>query len=463
MSEAFFFDLKHEVAGYDCPIQGTIPEWLSGTLLRNGPACFSAEGKRVKSWFDGLAMIHAFSFSRSHVSYSNRFIRSEQYHLMTVEKSMDFWGFAQDPCGKAFKNQSSRFFPAEVKEVGNAVVNIAKYADLMVALTEYPLPVVFDAHSLKTLGNFSYSDSLPKEQIFESAHPQHDSETVNYLVRFGRKSTYVIWKLEETARQIIAEIPVDLPAYMHSFALTEKYVVLVEYPFVVNPIDLIQMQKPFIMNFKWQPERGTHFIVVDRSSGEQVAKIKTDPFFAFHHANAYDAEGKIVIDVVIYSNASVIGEVAGLQEADAASTHPQLHRFVLSLQDQTVSQEKILSDPVEMPRVPASKVARPYQYCYAVDYNLPTSKREARPLYKIDVKKKTRQTWSEPGCFPGEPIFVPHPQAKSEDEGVILSLVLDFVQHRSFLLVLDAKSFTEVARAAAPHAIPVGLHGMWND
>ena len=38
-------------------------------------------------------------------------------------------------------------------------------------------------------------------------------------------------------------------------------------------------------------------------------------------------------------------------------------------------------------------------------------------------------------------------------------VVFDAGVDSSFLLVIDATSFTEVARAAVPHAIPHGLHG----
>ena len=45
-------------------------------------------------------------------------------------------------------------------------------------------------------------------------------------------------------------------------------------------------------------------------------------------------------------------------------------------------------------------------------------------LLKIDVVSKTSQEWMEEGTFPGEPIFVPHPVASQEDQGVLLSVVL---------------------------------------
>ena len=83
------------------------------------------------------------------------------------------------------------------------------------------------------------------------------------------------------------------------------------------------------------------------------------------------------------------------------------------------------------------------------------------------------QTWSanrpeiepnlftSPGTFPSEPVFVPRPGATAEDDGVVVTVVLDVngAEPASYLVVLDAVSFTEIARARAPHRIPFGLHG----
>ena len=63
------------------------------------------------------------------------------------------------------------------------------------------------------------------------------------------------------------------------------------------------------------------------------------------------------------------------------------------------------------------------------------------------------------GLYPGEPVFVPAPNATAEDDGVLLSVVLDIANDVSFLLVLDAATLEEKARAEAPHAIPFHFHG----
>jgi carotenoid cleavage dioxygenase-like enzyme len=77
------------------------------------------------------------------------------------------------------------------------------------------------------------------------------------------------------------------------------------------------------------------------------------------------------------------------------------------------------------------------------------------------VETGQTQTWWEEHCFPGEPVFVPAPGRTREGEGVLLSVVLDALRGRSFLLVLDAQTLEEVARAECPHLIPFGLHGSY--
>jgi len=43
----------------------------------------------------------------------------------------------------------------------------------------------------------------------------------------------------------------------------------------------------------------------------------------------------------------------------------------------------------------------------------------------------------------------------------VLSVVLDTEREQSFLLVLDADSFEEVARAWTPHVLPFDFHGQF--
>jgi carotenoid cleavage dioxygenase-like enzyme len=58
-------------------------------------------------------------------------------------------------------------------------------------------------------------------------------------------------------------------------------------------------------------------------------------------------------------------------------------------------------------------------------------------------------------------VFVASPGAEGEDEGVLLSVVLDGGTETSFLLVLDAEGRGELARAHVPQHVPFGFHGSY--
>ena len=96
-----------------------------------------------------------------------------------------------------------------------------------------------------------------------------------------------------------------------------------------------------------------------------------------------------------------------------------------------------------------------YRYGYSVSCKLPASFGNA--LSKFDLQEGTSKQWFEAGCIPVEPLMVPSPDAKSEDDGVVLSIVMG-ADGKSFLLCLDAKTFKELGRAHLPYGIPYGFH-----
>lgn len=455
-------EVQDEVVNQPLPVSGQIPNWLSGTLVRNGPVNVSVNGKSNSHWFDGLAMLHAFSFADGAVRYSNKFLRTDAYQKVFEEGSICYEGFAADPCRSVFKDFLTYFIPHT--EVQNANINVAKIADTYFALTEVPLPVKFDRETLDTLGVFNYEDQLPKDRCWESAHPHHDGKLWNYLINFGRKSHYVLYCIEkgQLERKVIAEVEVEQPSYMHSFSVTENYIILTEYPFVVQPYDLIVGKKAFIKNFKWEPERGTRFVVVNKKDGKVQGTYVTRPFFSFHHGNAFEKEGKIYFDIVTYDDALIItGESFYFNDATEEPAY-RLERFVLSLDTGAITSSVVLAEPNEFPRINEKYDGKPYSFLYSVGFE---DKIKRNPLscklYKTNTTTRQVVVWQEEGCYPGEPVFVEAPGARAEDDGVVLAVVTHANEGNSFLLVLDAKTFKELGRATAPHLIPSGLHGQY--
>ena len=102
-----FSALECEVEIERVPVEGEVPGWLTGTLIRNGPGTWDAGEKKLRHWFDGLAMLHRFSFQEGSVSYSNRFLDSPQHRYVEERGEIGYSEFATDPCRSIFKRFSS--------------------------------------------------------------------------------------------------------------------------------------------------------------------------------------------------------------------------------------------------------------------------------------------------------------------------------------------------------------------
>ena len=144
-----FADLDREVSIERLPVKGTFPAWLTGTLLRTGPAKFDIGARTLNHWFDGFAMLHRFGFSGGAVSYANRFLQSQSFDEAEAAGALERGEFATDPCRTLFQRVSAVF---SQKLTDNCNVNIDAFGGEPVALTETTLPVRFDADTLETLG-----------------------------------------------------------------------------------------------------------------------------------------------------------------------------------------------------------------------------------------------------------------------------------------------------------------------
>jgi beta,beta-carotene 9',10'-dioxygenase len=459
-----FSTLEHTLSSDELELTGALPTWLSGSLLRTGPAKFEVGPQPMRHWFDGLAMLHRFTIGSGAVSYGNRYLESRSYRAAREQGRIAYGEFATDPCRSLFRRVQTLFSRGGLPD--NANINVVKLGERFIAMTETPLPVQFDPLTLEAAQVRPYE--VPGE--LSTAHPHADRGSgamLNYAAKLGPRNSYRFFEVpaaSEGARpakpRVIGSLPVREPAYMHSFGLTERWLVLAEFPLVVNPLALALSGRPYIENYRWKPERGTRFTLVDRASGEAVKGFQSEPCFAFHHVNSYEDGEELVVDVCAYPDATVIEDLylerlrAGKPIAPAALT-----RFRLHLGERSVKRERLSESEIELPRINYGRCnERPYRHVWG---NASGPSGWLERVVKIDTHERATLEWTEPGCYPGEPVFVARPEAEREDDGVLLSVVLDAAAGSSFLLVLDAADLSELARAQVPHHIPFSFHGQF--
>jgi beta-carotene 15,15'-monooxygenase len=531
-----FSSLGSEVS-MTLPVEGDLPNWLSGTLIRNGPGSFAVgESEEVGHWFDGLAMLHAFSFGADgsgredstnddrddgSVAYRNRFLDTDAYRATRAGEFAG--GFATGET--TLRDRLKAFVFGEPYD--NTHLIAERVGEKYLALTESPRWVEFDPYSLDTLGDVQYGGPKPSGQL-ACAHTQRDPWTdrlVNLEIEFGRRSAYHVYEMRAPRRrEHLVSIPVEEPGYMHSFALTPSFVVLTEFPLVVDPTQALKpgKQGPFIENFEWKPDRGTRFFVIDRERGAVIASPRTDPFFGFHHINAYETDGsaggdgttaggsndptgasgdgedELVIDLETVPDAESLGaaSLSSLREGAMEIPGGRVERFRVRIEGRanaSINRTEIHGGATSLPTASPARWCREYRYAYAQGADQPMTD-WPKALVKVDVESGDVSEFTDGGNYLGEPIFVPRPDPDGngsdgkaaeegggdrrddrrsrfpvrsggrglpEDDGVVLSVALDAEAEHSWLLVLDGESFGERARAAIPHTIPFDFHGRY--
>ena len=301
-----------------------------------------------------------------------------------------------------------------------------------------------------------------------------------------------------SVREVFSQLPYRFGQnYQHSFSVTAHYMVLSEVPV---PLPESVAWSAFVLT----PNVSTYFRVVDLQSGEEVATFASqEGFFMFHHINAYEhldaSTGtlSIVLDLIAYPDCTLIPLLslanirANYSEIMALWSEARTMRFILPLTGNTP--DRILTvpaldlnlPPIELPSTSPAVEGLDYRFAFAMgssgpraqyydtivkidmslEFDTEEKKREqqqVQPGRRSGLKSRVLQSWQSPGCMTAESVFVASPSSSAEDDGVLLSLVLDSINLRSFVLILDAASFDEVARVQLPQAMPAGFHGIFS-
>ncbi|KAG9287954.1 hypothetical protein G9A89_017549 [Geosiphon pyriformis] len=486
-------------------VKGKFPEWLEGELYRNGPGTFEVPKKdsdeifKFQHWFDCSSQVHRFEIRDQVVSYRSRDTNTNDTKLIQEKGYLSDISFGQDLCENLFqkffttfqqitKSRNSRDIDPNTKNIGVTLTNTLPIPETVSLKNHRTLVSQTDANMLKQLDpvtldplrvfSFKHFDSRLIGEL-SPAHPQFDASTGEYISftqKMGFKAAYTVFSIRtdpETGlpvTKIFATINAR-SVYIHSLSLTKKYIILIlwQCDHAWSGLKTI-WEKNLAHSFKsWNPEEKTLYYVIDRQQQKHVATYTSPTYFCFHTLNAWDDnEDDIVLDLGEHKDKTLI-------------TRYRLKNVSQNLASATVNDEKKLPMAERVFQVPQELNMELYnidysryhlkkhRYTYGISGSLKPNSRFYDSLLKLDLNQNpdgtfSHKRWEQQACTPSEPIFVPAPNAVAEDEGVILSVILDGTRGTSFLLALDAETFEEIARAELSEGkvVPFGFHGLWN-
>ncbi|XP_070533090.1 carotenoid-cleaving dioxygenase, mitochondrial-like isoform X1 [Ptychodera flava] len=305
-------------------VTGEIPKWIDGSLYRNGGGLFEVGIDKYKHLFDGLSLLHRFNIKDGQVTYQNRFLRSDHYTKNMKANRIVCTEFGTvghpDPCHNLFQRVLSRFKMR--KGTDNCNVNVMSIKDEMYAMTESPYIWRIDPKTLESVEKLDISEFLAVNMA--TAHPHYTNDGTHYNMgsTFGKVTKYNIIKIDPAdagkpflqKSSILCSIPARGrdPSYYHSFGMTDNYFVYLEQPLYINVMKILKatlLGSSFTDIMEYRPQNKARFHVVNSRTGElHSTEYTADAFFCFHHINAYEDDGHIVVDLCSYKDEEVIGK-----------------------------------------------------------------------------------------------------------------------------------------------------------
>lgn len=451
-------------------IEGRVPPELKGTFFRNGPGLFEINGQPIAHPFDGDGMICAFSFKDGNVHFKNKFVRTEGYVKEQTAGKILYRGFGTQKPGGWLKN----IFDLRFKNVANT--SVIYWHNKILALWEGGNPYHLDPATLDTKGLDTLNGILKPNQPF-SAHPKifYNPETqqkilINFGVVTNLSSQLHIWEIDQSEK-LLATHQHQLSGFplLHDMLITPHYYIFFHVPFKIKPLPFLFGQKSIAECLKFDSQSPTKLLVISRQSPHEMKIIETDPFFVFHHVNAWENEGKLYLDSICYDSFFETDSSINFREDDLDLSYlpkGQLLRFEIDLVQEQASYKTLETTPLEMPIIHPEKQGYEYRYVYLNCADESTGSILQQGIRKIDMYTGDKQDFSvAPYGFVTEPMFIPSPNASTEDDGWVLTLVYNAAEHCSELVVLDARDLTKdpVAKLKLSHPIPHGFHGHWTN
>ena len=184
------------------------------------------------------------------------------------------------------------------------------------------------------------------------------------------------------------------------------------------------------------------------------------PIFCFHAVQAWEQGDEIIIELIIYEDASVVDDLRlqPLRSGAPQQVLPQLMRYRLRPGHADATPELVTAG-VELPQVHPARIGAGAANCMWGSGLDP----ERRATFldrtvRLDLRSGERRVWQRPNAVQLEPLFVPRPGSAVEDDGVLLVPTLADGDAGGMIAVLDARSLEGLAMLQAPQVIPFGFH-----
>ena len=421
-----FAPVTEEVTETKLKVTGEIPKELNGRYFRNGA---NPRVSVSSDWFLGEGMIHGVEIQNGKALwYRNRYVQTPllKEDVMTREA---------------------------MRIPGNSLANthVIGHAGKFLALQEMHAPYEL-TKDLETVGIYNFDGKLERNM---TAHPKICPKTGEMLFfGYGVMPPFLTYHRVSAAGHLVQSEVIDVKAatMIHDFAITENFAIFLDLPMLWDMKKFLEPGIPV----NYDEAYGARIGVLPRNgTSDDVKWFDIEPCYIYHTMNAYEFGEEIVFTAPRLFGYTSVGM--------ANPPIPKLHQWVINLKTGKVKERQIDDLGVDFPVVAPSHVGLPIRYGYVAEFDT-TGSPWVLGYHKYDFVTGERKAHRlKNGRTGSEASFIPKANAKSEDDGYLMSYVYDPEEDKSELVILDAQQIEDdpICNIHLPARVPAGFHGSW--
>lgn len=471
--------------GFDVPvaIEGRLPDFARGSYYAIGPGRFTVGDVRYRHWLDGDGFVLAVHFEGASGGEApraravGRFVDGAKQVEEAAAGRATYRTFGTAFAGDRLRRGLGLMSPTNV--------SVHPWRGELLAYGEQALPYRLDPVTLETRDEHDFGRLSPASPL--SAHPFLDPETgalFNFGIGFSPSHpTLTFYRFDaDGALELRRRHAIEDPVSVHDFALSERYAVFDLAPYILD-FSAFRDGASLFDAMSWRPDRRRVLLVLDRETGDEVARIAMPTGYCLHLVDAWggdarQTDGTLVVEMLELE--SPIYDQYRIDSLFDEARPSRAVRYEVDVASATIRRRIELDDramcdfPVSDPRCRGRGEGCRSFFASAISQSALPGRKFFDRLVRFewpsaggppgdgsgDGSGGVVDAWQAPrGTYlGGEAGFVPDPDRP--DAGAIVLPVGDPRRGASHVLVFDAGDLASgpVARIALPELLPPLFH-----
>jgi all-trans-8'-apo-beta-carotenal 15,15'-oxygenase len=386
------------------------------------------------------------------VTHEARFVRTHKY-----EREQAAGRFLVDGAGTRIAGAEAI---RNADDMNTANTSVLALDGALYALWEGGSAWKLEPDTLQSVGPQTWRDDL--QAVPFSAHPLRDVDGSVWNIgqlQFVAGGTLLLWRIGRDG-VLLSATPLEVghSGYAHSFALSERHLVVVLAPWLFEQAD-----GPFLDSLRWRPQAGSLALLIDKHDPTHFRRFELPAGLAYHWADAGERDGAVELHGCWYDDVPAVdaGMLARMRgDAPRKDVPSRLVRVRLPLDGGEATFEEAGPRGLEFPDFDRRSAGR-RRHLYALQQHGASVAEYPNAVVALDRQREREARYVYgPQVLAEEHRFVPKPDATREDDGWLVGTALDAGRGEHLLSVFEARDVAAgpLCQARLPRMLPLSFH-----